>query len=115
MMHLRQRVAWWRLTGTVFPVMCIILASAAAQEDRFDECDRWVRDEPGAVESYECYENAARVEGEFDEAVRRLEAILQVHPERYHAWSVLGSVERLRGNARAATPSTCIKRSEFLI
>lgn len=75
---------------------------AAAGEPSPEACAALVRDDPEALESYRCYWSLAR-RGEWDEATRALEALLQIDPANHRARLYLGAIAGDRGEPRAAS------------
>jgi len=68
-----------------------------------DECDLLVRDRPREPYSYFCYVLAVRGGRDADDAARRLEAILTLHPDLHRARLYLGWIEEIRESPRSET------------
>lgn len=66
-----------------------------------DACDAAVRDRPDELDSYSCYWSTARRERAWDEAARRLYALLAIRPGDHRAMLYLGAIEADRNRDRA--------------
>lgn len=79
------------------PVAIVVAGTLSAADSRtLDDCDSLVRDHPQEWTSYKCYKSVNARPSRAD-AVRRLEALLQIHPERhaarFYAADILGDME----------------------
>ena len=74
-------------------VLAALLAAAVASPPSLDDCDARVRDHPEAIESYLCYWLAARKLNALEDAARRLDARLALHPDDHLAELYLGLIE----------------------
>lgn len=85
----------------------LALPSAAPAQDAgaglraLDDCDARVRTAPRDPLSYYCYLQAVRGGAPAADAVRRLDALLAIVPDRHRARMILGMIENGQGNPRA--------------
>ena len=88
-----------RLAGAI----CYLVTAtglAAAGAPTVDDCDDAVIRAPRDPESYRCYLRAARAHGTIEEAVRRLDALLEVNPKLARARLILALIEDMRDGER---------------
>jgi CHAT domain-containing protein/tetratricopeptide (TPR) repeat protein len=82
-------------------VLLIAAVGAAAADDlTLEKCAGLVRDDPDELESYQCYWVLARG-GDWDGAVRALEALLAIDPSNHRARLYLAAIEADLGHERA--------------
>ena len=87
------------LACVLFVVPCVVDARAAPPT--VEECDARVTASPDDLGAYYCYVNAAHTSGRFDDAIRRLEALLALDPGRHRAQLNIALLEHDLGRARA--------------
>ena len=98
-MAARQAALVARLTWVT--VVLILAPPALTQAPSVENCDERVRASPADPGSYYCYVETAQASGRFEEAIRRLEAILAVDPERHRARLNLGLLQMNLGRNEA--------------
>lgn len=88
----------------------LVVTTGAARADlarlrptTLDRCDALVRDHPEKHDAYRCYAVVASAAQQWDDAVRRIEALLSVRPGDHKAELSLAFLEAHRGGARAET------------
>jgi len=96
-----------RRAGTVCGMIAVISlvpvqGGAATSPPTLDDCDARVRHAPDVADSYYCYTISVRSHGRADDAVRRLEAILAIEPDRHRARLNLAIIEEMRGSPRSS-------------
>jgi CHAT domain-containing protein/tetratricopeptide (TPR) repeat protein len=75
--------------------------TGAGVAEAMERCQLRVRDDPGDLDAYHCFWAEARRLGAWDEAARRLEALLAIDSTDHRARLYLAAVEEDRGGSRA--------------
>jgi tetratricopeptide (TPR) repeat protein len=94
----RRDVVAFGTIATIWLVAVPVVAETSPPT--LDDCDARVRDAPDVADSYYCYTISVRSHGQADDAVRRLEAILAIRPDRHRARLNLAIIEESRGSPR---------------
>ena len=86
----------------LLPAVLVAAGAVCAQApSTFDDCDQYVLKHPDEAQGYRCYVALAGRNNGWDEAVRRLDALVGVHPDNHLARLALASLEARRGGDRA--------------
>jgi hypothetical protein len=86
----------------LLPAVLVAAGAVYAQApSNFDDCDRFVLQHPDEAQGYRCYVALAGRNNGWDDAARRLDALVAVDPDNHLAKLALASLEARRGGDRA--------------